>query len=137
MGATLSTLQMEVKNLTTTIKKHDKQIFGNGQPGLIQTVTRLDTMVTSMVTSVKSMEASSRRMELSAAQLATDTQAVSRSAKSAQARISQLEKTVKPIINWKSDIILRLSTMGGTLAVVFGGIWWTISNWEMIKGIFK
>jgi hypothetical protein len=133
----VASLQAEVKFLVDITKRHDKAIFGNGTPGLIQTVARLEGAVNTMSKTVALMEESSRHMERSAASMALHTEQVAKSAKAAQARITELEKAVKPLIDWKRGIYLRITTIGATLTAIFGAIWFIVDNLDKIKAFLK
>lgn len=136
-NAALAALQADVRSLEDTVKRHDKVLLGNGTPGLVQTVARLEGVVSTMMKTVMLMEESTRQMERSAANMAISTEQVARSAKAAQARISDLEKIVKPLVDWKKGIIIRISTVGATVAAIFGAIWFVFENFDKIKAVLQ
>jgi len=136
-SGSLAGLQAEIRVLGDTVKRHDKALFGNGTPGLVQTVARLEGVVSTMAKTVSLMEESTRQMERSAASMAAHTDQIAKSTKAAQARISDVEKLVKPLVNWKHNIILRLTTMGLTISAIFTVLWFLYENWDKIKRIFQ
>ncbi len=90
-----------------------------------------------LAATVKKIEGSSIRMELSATKTESYTSTMAGSMTTLQKRISDVEKLVKPIINWKRDIVLRLTTIGATVSVIFGAAWWMVEHFDKIKELFQ
>ncbi len=130
-------VQAELKAIGSIVKQHDKVLLGNGQAGLIQTVARLEGAMNGITQNVSKMGDSVRRMELSAVRLEGHTTAIGKSVDSIKEQVDKFEKKLKPIIDWKKGIIIRLSTMGGTALFIIGAIWWLYEHWDKIKEAFK
>ena len=136
-GGSLAVLEVEVRSISQSVKKHDHAIFGNGSPGLIQTVARLEAVVNGLAQTISKVEDSSHRMEMSAARMESHTAGMVKGLITVKRRVAEVESMIKPIVDWKKGIIIRITTVLATAGGILGVLWAAFENWDKIKGLFQ
>jgi hypothetical protein len=136
-GGGLQALWAEVKAIGRSVKQHDRVLLGNGHPGLVQTVSKLEGIVNGLASTIAKVEDSSRRMEVSAMRMEVHTHEMAKGTGLLKKRVAEVEAMVKPLIDWKRGVIIRITTMVATAGVILGGLWAAFENWDRIKAVFQ
>jgi hypothetical protein len=126
--------QGELKALARDTDRHEALLMGRGKDGIVQSVAKTEEAVMQMRAMVRDMEKTQNkmftRMERAAAAIEAHSEDTLR-------RLKAVESLVGPMVDWKKGIVLRITTLGGTLAAIWGVAWWVVDHVEPIKSAWQ
>ena len=139
--ATIETL--DIAGVQKKIEIHDKLLYGDVRPGLIEEITMLKPLVSKVEDHLKSF----KKFEL---ETVTERQAVQDNLKSIQDSVNGLKRTVeKEMLDFKEKIkpfenmmenfqkfYTSMAVLGAVGGAALVGFAWIASNWVIVKGWF-
>lgn len=128
----LRVLEAEIKAIGQSVHQHDKVLLGNGREGLIQTVSRLEGAVNGIQRVVSRIEDSFQNVAQASYRMEEHSKGMALSVAEVQDRVESLKKSIKPIIEWKRAIYIRLGTVGMTATFIFCTLWWVYENTDKL-----
>lgn len=128
-------------------KKHEHVLLGNGRPGLIQDVARMNASVEFMRTTAEELKrealvdrkeraAFNREILKTLDRVKLAVQSIERDGANASLRMKQVESMLGPIVDWKKGIIIRVTTTAAVLSFLVAAAAFIIENWASIKAWF-
>ncbi len=118
----------DLNSLLAILKRHEKALFGNGQPGVIEKVAVVESIVIALKGALAEVSATGRRMEISLAKSAEHMRSMDTYSKRIEARFEKLERQTRPIIEWKRDILKKIVWWGGGFAACAIVVWFLVEN---------
>jgi hypothetical protein len=76
-------------------------------------------------------------MEVSAMRMEVHTSEMAKGMVLFRTRVGEVETMVKPIVDWKKGIIIRITTVLATSGFIIGVLWAAFENWDKIKAAFQ
>ena len=129
-------LALQLNELQTKVTRHERLILGNGQPGLVQRVAEMDAAVDNIEKSSVRIAKVAESLRTSVALVNLNANAASKTLDTVNKKITALEKILGPMVDWKKNIYIRVSTIITTTGVIFSAIGGFIYYFDKIKELF-